>query len=223
MAEALAAVGLASAIVQFVDFGIKVVKRLSEFSVDLNDVPRTFREINSQLPLIINLLRQTKAQADAQGLSEDTAKALKIVVARCSVKVKELEKILNKAVPTNQDSTWKRRAKAITSLRHDKTVADIQASLERNLRLLTGYQTFNTASLFTNLPEGPAAPPAQTVTQAAEVKPCFMVRFEQDPTFVGREDEIREINARFEQQQHRVVLSGIGGVGYVVPLFHRFS
>lgn len=223
MAEALAAVGLASAIVQFVDFGTKVIKRLSEFSADLDDVPRTFREINNQLPLIINMLRQTKAQADAQDLSEDTAKAMKAIAEECILKVKQLEKILIRALPTHRDTTWKRGAKAIASLRHDKAVADIQGTLERNLRLLTDYQTIHTASLLANLPEGPAPQPAQTVTQAAEVKPCFMVRFEQDPTFVGREDEIREINAQFEQQQHRVVLSGIGGVGYVISLLHRFS
>ena len=44
-----------------------------------------------------------------------------------------------------------------------------------------------------------------------------MVQFEQDPNFVGREDELREIEARFKAQ-HRVVLSGIGGVGYVRSL-----
>ena len=41
-----------------------------------------------------------------------------------------------------------------------------------------------------------------------------MVRFEQAPNFVGREAELDEIDARFKQQ-HRVVLSEIGDVGYV--------
>ena len=41
------------------------------------------------------------------------------------------------------------------------------------------------------------------------------MRFEQDPNFVGREDELGKIEERFKEQ-HRVVLSGIGGVGYVM-------
>ena len=44
-----------------------------------------------------------------------------------------------------------------------------------------------------------------------------MVRFEQDPNFVGRENELKEVEERFKEQ-HRVVLSGIGGVGYVMSL-----
>ena len=43
MAEALAIVGLVSAIVQFVDFGGKVLERLNEFNSDVHDVPKRFK------------------------------------------------------------------------------------------------------------------------------------------------------------------------------------
>jgi hypothetical protein len=43
MAEALAIIGLISAIVQFIDAGTKVVGRLNEFTSDVNEAPRTFR------------------------------------------------------------------------------------------------------------------------------------------------------------------------------------
>ena len=54
MAEALAIVGLVSAIVQFVDFGGKIMERLNEFNSDIQEVPKTFQAVKVQLPLLIN-------------------------------------------------------------------------------------------------------------------------------------------------------------------------
>ena len=46
---------------------------------------------------------------------------------------------------------------------------------------------------------------------------CFIVPFERDPKFIGREELITEIDRRFEVQK-RVALAGIGGVGSVCLL-----
>jgi hypothetical protein len=46
---------------------------------------------------------------------------------------------------------------------------------------------------------------------------CFIVPFERDSKFIGREDIIAEIGRRFEVQR-RVALAGIGGVGWVCPV-----
>ena len=43
-------------------------------------------------------------------------------------------------------------------------------------------------------------------------KPCFMVPFEKDRNFIGRESFIQDIERRLESQS-RVALAGIGGVG----------
>lgn len=217
MAEAVAVVGLVSSIVQFVDFGTRVAKRLAEFSADVNVVPKSFHEINIQLPLILITLQQTKLQADAHHLSEATASVLDPVIDECLSQVKELEIILAKALPNDQDSTWKRRKKALTSLRHDKAVAQIQTSLERQINVLTNYQTIKISSPSTRLPVREALRPGGTLSKIAEARPCFMVPFEQDPNFVGRDEEIKETKIQFDAHQHRVVLSGIGGVGYVSP------
>lgn len=84
MAEATAiALASASAIVQLIDFGSKIIYRLSDFSADVQEVPKTFRQIKTQLPLIIDTLEQIKVQADAHQVSETTAKALKPVLDEC--------------------------------------------------------------------------------------------------------------------------------------------
>ncbi|KAK4691627.1 hypothetical protein P7C71_g5408, partial [Lecanoromycetidae sp. Uapishka_2] len=213
MVEALAVVGVVSAIVQFVDFGTRVANRLIDFSTGINNVPKAFHEIKTQLPLIIDTLRHTKDQADAQQLSEVTASALNPVIDECTLQVKELENILTKVLPTEQDSGWKKKLKAVSSLGQDKAVAQIQVSLDKQIHVLNFYLTVNNASRCSILSQYPAAL-RDIFYQEAKKEPCFMVRHEQDPKFVGREDEIKEIDAQFEQeQQHRVILSGIRGVG----------
>lgn len=217
MAEALAAVGLASAIVQFIDFGTRVVVRLSEFSTEAKEVPKIFRQIKVQLPLILNTLQQTKDQAEARHVNEDTAKALKAVVGECTTIVQQLDEILTKTLPNDEASTWQKYRKALSSLAQDKKIAQLQASIEGYIPLLNYHQTLVISSSFKDLSIHPTTESTDTDLPQPNRKPCFMVHFEQDPNFVGREDELREIEERFKAQ-HRVVLSGIGGVGYVMPL-----
>ena len=214
MVEALAAVGLASAIVQLIDFGSKVVIRLREFSAEVDEVPKTFRSIKVQLPLILSILQQTKDQADARQVDEDTARALEAVVGECTATVKQLDERLTKALPNDKASPWQRYRKALSSLAQDKKIVELQASIERFIPTLTSYQTLVISK---DLSLRPAAGSSDANPPKPNRKPCFMVQFEQDPNFVGREDELREITARFKEQ-HRVVLSGIGGVGYVRSL-----
>ncbi|KAK3170198.1 hypothetical protein OEA41_009584 [Lepraria neglecta] len=192
--------------------GIKIVTRLSELSADVEEVPKTFRQIKTQLSLTIDTLEQTKVQADAHQVSEATAKALKPVIDECTVIVKQLEEVLAKALPSKKDSNWRRRVKALSSLAQDKKVAQLQASLERHISILTYYQIIDIAKTSRQLPIHPGTQEPKPASQPTRPHPYFMVHFEQDPNFVGREAELDEIDAIFKQQ-HRVVLSGIGGVG----------
>lgn len=223
MAEALAAFGLASAIVQLIDFGTKIVTRLSDFSAKVEEVPKTFRLIKVQLPLIFNTLQQIKDQADARQVNEETAEALKAVIVECTATVQQLDEILTKALPNGKDSSWQKYRKALSSLAQDKKIAQLQASIERYIPTLTFYQTVVISKSSKDLPFRAATQTPDTNPPQSTQKPCFMVRFEQDSNFVGREDELRDIEERFKEQ-HRVVLSGIGGVGYVTSTsILRFS
>ena len=56
MAEALAIVSLISSIVQFVDFSSKIVHRLNEFHSSLDEVPKSFRDVKIELPLLVDTL-----------------------------------------------------------------------------------------------------------------------------------------------------------------------
>ena len=60
MAEAVAAIGLASSIVQLLAFGSKVAARLNEFKSDSQDLSGTLKTIKVQLPLILNTVKRTQ-------------------------------------------------------------------------------------------------------------------------------------------------------------------
>jgi N-terminal domain on NACHT_NTPase and P-loop NTPases len=99
VAEALAIVGLVSAIVQFVDFGSKVIERLNEFSSDIHELPKTFQTVKAQLPLLISTLSRTQRQATAGHVSDATAVALKPIIDACLNEIKVLQLILDKTLP----------------------------------------------------------------------------------------------------------------------------
>ena len=63
MAEAIAAISLVANIVQFISFGSKVAKRLNEFQASVNDIPKVFRDIRIELPLLLDTLQKTEEQA----------------------------------------------------------------------------------------------------------------------------------------------------------------
>ena len=46
----------------------------------------------------------------------------------------------------------------------------------------------------------------------AKKKPLFMIPFERDSQFVGREDVLLKIN-ELSKKEKRIALTGIGGVG----------
>src|SRR5271154_780791 len=125
MAEALAIVGLASSIVQFVDFSTKIIHRLDEFQSKVGEVPQTFRDLKIQLPLLRDALKRTKAEAEAGLIDADTQRSVLDVVEGCRLQVQQLDKILIKTLPTPGDSRWKRGMKAVSSVGQEKDVREI--------------------------------------------------------------------------------------------------
>lgn len=53
---------------------------------------------------------------------------------------------------------------------------------------------------------------AHKVTTSRTSQVSFMISFDRDPQFIGRDDIIRDIDQRLETKR-RVALAGIGGVG----------
>lgn len=114
MAEAIAAISLVANIVQFISFGSKVATRLNEFQASVNDVPKVFRDIKIELPLLLDTLQKTEEQAELGNITEGTQKALLPVVDGCCRQVDLLNEILNKVLICSKDSSWQRSRKAFS-------------------------------------------------------------------------------------------------------------
>jgi hypothetical protein len=139
MAEALAVVAVVASIVQLVDFSNRVVRRLNEFHSIAGEIPKSFCQVKTELPLLGTTLQQIKEAIDANLVADGSKTALLPVVAGCQEQVAQLDAILAKTLPEISDS-WRRRGKkALVSLHHDSKVESITKILRNYIGILTFY------------------------------------------------------------------------------------
>jgi hypothetical protein len=210
MAEALAVVGIVSSIIQVVEFSTKVAERLNDFASTVGEVPRAFRHIQTELPLIIDSLRRIKNQAESGSVESTTTTAVWPVLKDCQREITRLQNILDKTVPSVGDSSWERRKKAFLSLGKDKEVEEIADSLSRYVRVLTLHQTL----------EG-SKPDLQVPPKCEPARPRYftLVPFDRNAHFVNREDVFKQIEDSFKVRkgsQPKAALFGLGGIGWAV-------
>lgn len=84
---------------------------MHEFKDSVSDVPKVFRDIKIELPLLLDTLQRTKEQAELGKITDETQSALLPVVDGCSDQVRLLEEMLSKALASSEDSSWQRRRK----------------------------------------------------------------------------------------------------------------
>ena len=137
MAEALAVVGIIANIIQLVDFGSRVLKRLEEYQSKQGKIPEAFRHIKVELPILLDALRQTKAAIDTGSMEDGTKKALLVAIEECKVQITSLDDIIVKALPESGDSWPRRGRKALGSLRYDAKVERITAVVRGYIQTLT--------------------------------------------------------------------------------------
>lgn len=203
--DPITALGVASAIVTFIDIGTKITKRLKEMS-EAGDVPEVFRDMRTRLPLAISIVDST--QHLIENLSPEAQEAFKDIVRQCFEQVTQLYEILKKVTIRKGDSRLKRTVKAGLSLVEEGRVQRIATSLRDNVQLLT----------FLNVSPAEKRPPkaerrlSEPLPSYSNATGVFLVPFSRDEHFVGREDKLKSIASSFETQ-NRVAISGIGGVG----------
>lgn len=139
--EALVALGLASNVVQFVDFGSKLFERIEEFSSAAGETPGKIQELASRLSFTLKTIKDL----DQESLTsvENDHRTLEA----CTNHLKEHDRILaNFAVAETKDgaSKWQKGAqkvektwKAFKSVRADDNIEGLQKSLDRLLGLVS--------------------------------------------------------------------------------------
>lgn len=204
--DPITAVGLASAIVTFVDIGTKIASRMKEMS-EAGDIPEVFRDLRARLPLVMSTIVSTQHGLDS--LSPEAEQAFKEVVRQCFAQVNQLDEILKKVAVSKGDSRLKKAVKAGFSMVEEGRVQRIATALRDNVQLLT-FLNVTPAEKVRPQPERRPSEPLPSYTSATGL---FLVPFSRDEHFVGRKDEIQSIESSFKFQK-RVAISGIGGVGY---------
>src|ERR1700722_15200610 len=145
MAESLAAVGLVSAIVQFVDFTAKVIERLNEFHSRAKDAPQSFSDLKIRLPLLRLTLDTVCSQAKAKLVDPKAQEALLDVVSGCQAQVRVLDDILSRMLPAQGDGRVRRGMKALSSVVQEKTLRRVMDRIqEYKLNLIHHQTTFTT-------------------------------------------------------------------------------
>ena len=135
--DPLSAIGLASAVVQFIDFGLNVAKRLEEFnSRNPGEVPRSLQAISTQLPLLLNALGRIKSDSQIKKLDFDTKCILRGMVSGCMAQIVEVEKMINEISVTPGDSFKVKIKKVFTSLKYDEKVWEIERNLHTYISVL---------------------------------------------------------------------------------------
>ncbi|KAK4694249.1 hypothetical protein P7C71_g3306, partial [Lecanoromycetidae sp. Uapishka_2] len=138
--DPITAIGLASAIVAFVDIGMKMAKRIRELS-EAGDIPDVFRDIKTRLPLIVSIVDRT--QRGTEDLSPEAEKAFQHVVSQCFEQVSQLDEVLNKVVIFKGDSRLKKKVKVFVSLKEEPRVQRIATAIMDNIQLLTSLNVIS--------------------------------------------------------------------------------
>ena len=152
MAEALAVVGVVSNIVQLVDFGSKVLRRLDDFQTSLGETPKVFRHIKTELPILLDTLKQTQVAIEKGAIRDETKQALVPVVNGCRTQVELLDGIIEKGLVLPGDSWRRKGSKAITSLWQDSKVKNITTDLRNYIQSLTYYHAATSSTLGRRIP-----------------------------------------------------------------------
>jgi hypothetical protein len=194
MAEAFGMIGLAASIVQFVDFGSKVAKKLKDVTAGSGTETLLVQNI---LPLLLTSLKDLGKRIDFGDVDDETQKAVSLALEGMTALVKDLEELLDLYLVAGSKKYWKKWVKA--------AIAVLMGRNKRLKGMLEDLRHYHSALM---LQQTVFIPKATTSSTGIP----FMVPFPKDENFVNRSDLIRRMREILESRG-LVILAGIGGSG----------
>ncbi|KFY18095.1 hypothetical protein V492_00149 [Pseudogymnoascus sp. VKM F-4246] len=147
MADPLTVVGIIANIIQLVDFSTKVLARLDDFQSNLGEIPKAFRHIKVELPVLQETLRQTADKINKGAIKDSTKAALLPAVEGCKIQIEALDDLLAETLPVAGDSRFKKTTKALWSITQDSKVESITKTLRSYIATLTFYHAAASSTL----------------------------------------------------------------------------
>lgn len=200
---------LLDSITRLIKLSSKVLSRIKEFSGNEGfdeSPPECFTQILVKLPAITRgfetiLSDLEEPHGDDAGLVKSRRADLGPLVGSALRDVEELHDLLGRVVPPAGASSFQKGIKALRSLFNDDKVKAISDRLNDCMTTLTFYYNV-TNSRSESKPQWP--------------EPLWLVPYDRQEFFVGREDIFEQIATRFANSrvsQPRVALYGLGGIG----------
>lgn len=135
--DPLSAIGLASAIVQFVQFGFQIADRLQDLTSNHpGQIPKALHVISMHLPLLANSLSKIKSDSRIGAFDFDTKCILKGIVSGCLTQVQEVEAMLEEIACTPGDSLKTKLKKVMTSMKYEEKMTRIERNLNTYISVL---------------------------------------------------------------------------------------
>jgi hypothetical protein len=147
MADPLTIIGIIANIVQLVDFSTKVLARLDDFQCSFGEIPKAFRHIKAELPVLQETLKTTKDKIDDGAIEDSTKAALLPAVQGCKVQIGTLDDLLAETLPVASDTRLKKATKALWSIKQDNKVESIMKTLRGYIGTLTFYHAAMSSTL----------------------------------------------------------------------------
>jgi hypothetical protein len=136
--EGLAGLQVVASIVQVIDVGCRVVRRLKEYHDKTNELPDVFMHISKRLPILVETLGQTNSTIEAA--TESTRKALTPATEECLKQIEKLEFVVETALPKTGDSSIVKTWKALASVKYESEIKQTDRVIKDYMEILSQHQ-----------------------------------------------------------------------------------
>lgn len=186
---------------QCIDVGSQIVSRLKEFSKDGTNPPEPFRKISTTLPIITQGFLRIQTELNS-GQSASNTPEIRSFLGNALKDLERLQDRLEKALPQQGESRWRKHYKAVQSMFREDEIMGIASNVEHYMSV---WQHIESTTSWRTRP--------QTTLSSG---PFWVVPPNRNECFSGREDTLRQIETmfgNFKSSQPRVALCGLGGIG----------
>jgi len=134
----------------------KILKSINDYQSHARKIPKTLRQIQAELPVLLDALKQTQNAINNGYIRVEAKDALSLAILGFQDQITDLDAIIKRILPLESDSWATRSKKGILCLLEDDNVTQIRANLQSHIQVLT-YHAVATSSTIRS-PQGIFAP-----------------------------------------------------------------
>ena len=204
--DPISVLGITAAVVQFLEVGTRVTKRLAEYiASNPGDVPKSLQAIQNQLPLLLSSLSRIKSDLQSSKLDIETKCIIRGVVTGCTSQIEKVEEIIGKVVVGAEESFGVKVKKVVKSFKYEEKILAIEKNLQTYVQVLILHHVVD---------------PKDIPTDRGEEREFWDVRERKLDVFLERENLMSELHGYLAEAARSrverptvVVLMGEKGAG----------